>query len=237
MTDPILRLRGISAGYGPVDVLHGIDVDVAAGSMAAILGANGAGKTTLLGVVSGVVPARGTIEFRGEPIGRMRTEERIRHGLAHVPEGRGTLMGMPVLDNLLVGAYTVSRRTAREKLEQVYAYFPILEQRKSQKAGLLSGGEQQMLAIGRGLMSDPGLLLVDELSLGLAPKLAGQITDAIQRLSEETGLAVLLVEQNAALALRVVEHAYVLNLGQIVMQGHPDELLVSDEMRKAYLGY
>jgi branched-chain amino acid transport system ATP-binding protein len=235
---PLLELSGVAAGYGPIAVLHGIDMTVAAGEIVAVLGANGAGKTTLLRAISGVVPVRhGAIRFGERSILGMDGARIVGEGLSHVPEGREIFAGLTVRENLMMGAYRRSDRGAiADDVEQAYDYFPVLRERLHQAAGLLSGGQQQMLAIARGMMARPRLMLLDEPSLGLSPLLTREIWDILVRLNRERGTALLLVEQNVKLALRIARRAYVMELGRVTMTGAADEIADRPEIRAAYLG-
>lgn len=234
----LLEVRGLEAGYGPVQVLHGIDLDVARGEVVTILGANGTGKTTTLRALSGVIRCRGTVRFDGQRIDRRRPDAIVRRGIAHVPEGRGTFALLTVEENLLLGAHT--RRRGREvdhDLERVYGSFPVLADRRGQQAGSLSGGEQQMLAVGRALMLRPKLMLLDEPSLGLAPQVTRDLFGIIEQVSREQGVTIILVEQNAQLALRLADRAYVLERGRVAMSGTAGELAADASVRRVYLGY
>jgi branched-chain amino acid transport system ATP-binding protein len=235
----ILQLRGLSAAYGAVRVLHNIDLDVATGGVTALLGANGAGKTTLLRCVSNALVSRnGSIRFEGERIDHLRTERIARLGIAHVPDGRGTFPPLTVEENLRVGA--IGRRGApasvQEDLDRVYDLFPKLTDLRKRAAGLLSGGEQQMLAIGRALMLRPRLLLLDEPSFGLAPIVVRHIFQMLARVCEQSGLSILVVEQNANLALDLADRAYVLEMGRVVLHGPANEMRGDPKVRAAYLG-
>ncbi len=238
MTAPVLVIRDLRATYrSGGQVLHGIDLEVAEGGATALLGANGAGKTTTLRAVSGLVPRTGTIRFAGRDLVALATDRIARLGVAHVPEGRGTLTRLSTLDNLLAGAaLRRDRRMVAADLERCLALFPALSGRLAQSAGSLSGGEQQMLAIGRALMGRPSLLLLDEPSLGLAPKVTRDLFAAIAELRVEWGLAMLLVEQNAALALGIADTAAVLESGRVALCGAARDLAARDEVRRAYLG-
>jgi branched-chain amino acid transport system ATP-binding protein len=230
-----LELRNVEARYGPVKALHGISLAVGDGEMVAVLGANGAGKTTTLRAISGTVRRSGDVLFAGKKLPR-RPETTARAGIAHVPEGRGTFSELSVWENLRLGAYT--RRTGvKREAERVFEFFPQLESRKHQQAGTLSGGEQQMLALGRAMMARPKLLLLDEPSLGLAPIVVRVIFDALERMKVDRGISVLVVEQNANLALAHAARAYVLEVGNVVVEGTSDELRVNESVRKSYLGY
>lgn len=231
----MLKVNNLNASYGYVRALKDVNIEAEKGQIVSIIGANGAGKTTLLRCVSGLVkPVSGTVEFLGEPISK-KPNEIVKKGLIHVPEGRRTFSGLTIEDNLLVGGYLFSAKENEEELEKNYDLFPILRQRKNQHAGTLSGGEQQMLAIARGLMSRPKLMLLDEPSLGLAPLIVNQVYELIAQIRDR-GITVLLVEQNAKKALGLCDKAYVLENGMIKLQGTGKELLKSDEVKKAYLG-
>jgi len=228
-------VRGLTAGYGPIEVLHGIDLDVNEGEIAVILGANGAGKTTTMRAVSGMIPRSGTVELDGRDISRTGAEKLVRQGIAHVPQGRGTFPDLSVIDNLRTGAYT-RRSGVSSDIDRWFGVFPRLAERRDQKAGSLSGGEQQMLAIARALMSRPRLLLCDEPSLGLAPLITQEVFDVLRKLNSDDGLSVLLVEQNANLALRLASRVYLLETGSVVASGTAAEIASDDSIRKAYLG-
>jgi branched-chain amino acid transport system ATP-binding protein len=233
----MLKVDGLQASYGPVMALDGVSFEVAKGSVTAVLGANGAGKTTLLRTISGLVRARsGRVVLDGVEIGNEPVERLVRLGMAHVPEGRGVIAELSVDENLRLGGLW---RTGggREGLPAVFELFPRLSERRRHAASTLSGGERQMLAIGRALMARPRLLLLDEPSLGLAPQLVAQIMRVLRDLSRDTGLTVLLVEQNARAALSVADQGVVLNLGRIVAQDEPDALAADDQLRHAYLGF
>lgn len=232
---PLLQLDGVEARYGPVKALHGVTLQVGEGELVAVLGANGAGKTTTLRAVSGTVRRSGDVVFDGRKLPR-RPDATARAGIAHVPEGRGTFSELSVWDNLRLGAYT-RRGSVKDDAERVFGYFPRLEERKGQQAGTLSGGEQQMLALGRALMARPKLVLLDEPSLGLAPLLVKEIFDALAKMKEQDGMAVLVVEQNANLALAHAARAYVLEVGNVVVEGSSDELRANESVRRSYLGY
>jgi len=235
----LLRAQGLTAGYGPVSVLHGLDIEVNEGEIVVILGANGAGKTTTMRAISGTIQRQGTIEFDGHSIQKASPDAIVRAGVAQVPQGRGTFPELSVEDNLRAGAY-VRRdggKAIDDDLAKWYSVFPRLEQRASQRAGSLSGGEQQMLAIARALMSRPKLLLCDEPSMGLAPLITQELFKVIGRLNEEEGLSVLLVEQNANLAMHLASRIYLLETGAIVASGSAAELSADDSIRKAYLGF
>jgi branched-chain amino acid transport system ATP-binding protein len=230
-----LELRNVEARYGPVQALHGVTLTVGEEELVAVLGANGAGKTTTLRAVSGTVKRDGEVLFGGEQLPR-RPEATARAGIAHVPEGRGTFTELSVWDNLRLGSYT-RRGSIKEEAARVFKYFPRLEERRNQQAGTLSGGEQQMLALGRAVMARPKLLLLDEPSLGLAPIVVNAIFDALEKMKRDDGLSVLVVEQNANLALAHAARAYVLEVGRVVVEGTSDELRANESVRKSYLGY
>ena len=234
---PMLRLHGVEAWYGSIQALKGISLEVHQGEIVSLVGSNGAGKTTTMKTIHGLLkPKAGSIEFMGRDATSLRTEELVRMGMAQSPEGRRVFPRMSVLENLEMGAF--QRTDAADiatDIERVYEMFPRLYERREQKAGLMSGGEQQMLAMGRALMSRPKLLLLDEPSMGLAPLVIQQIFDIIVEINR-TGTTVLLVEQNANVALAVSHRAYVLETGVVVLQGTGADLLASDEVRKAYLG-
>jgi branched-chain amino acid transport system ATP-binding protein len=234
----ILEVEDLHVSYGETRVLHGIGFAVEARGITTILGANGAGKTTTLRAVSGIVPPRGRIALDGRRIDGKACEDIARLGIAHVPEGRGTFVGFTVEENLRLGAHVRRDRAAvSEDMERVYGYFPVLGQRRSQAAGTLSGGEQQMLALARALMLRPRLLLLDEPSLGLAPLVVQEIFRIVRTINQREGVSVLLVEQNAALALDLADQAYLLETGRVVMSGRADELKKDDAIRRSYLGY
>ena len=231
----LLELARVEARYGPVKALHGVSLEVGEGEFVAVLGANGAGKTTTLRAVSGTVRRSGDVIFKGAKLPR-RPDATARAGIAHVPEGRGTFSELSVWDNLRLGAYT-RRGSLKEDAQRVYKYFPRLEERKGQQAGTLSGGEQQMLALGRALMARPELVLLDEPSLGLAPLLVAEIFEQLATMKTEEGMAVLVVEQNANLALAHAARAYVLEVGRVVVTGSSEELRANESVRRSYLGY
>jgi len=232
----LLELSAVEARYGPVQVLHGVSLRVDDGEVVAVLGGNGAGKTTTLRAISGLVSASGEIRFAGERITRASPERVARRGIAHVPEGRGIFGELSVRDNLRLGAY-LRRDGFHEDYGKVLEYFPWLEERRQQQAGTLSGGEQQMLALARALMARPRLLLLDEPSLGLAPLVVREIFRIVGELNEKDGLTVLVVEQNASLALQASSRAYVLEAGRVALEGPSAELAENESVRKAYLGY
>jgi branched-chain amino acid transport system ATP-binding protein len=233
---PLLELRGVEARYGPVRALDGVSLAVDEGQIVAVLGANGAGKTTTLRAVSGTVRRGGEIRFDGRPLGRRGPEAMARLGVAHVPEGRGTFGELTVEENLRLGAYT-RRGKLDGDIERVSGWFPWIGERLDQPAGTLSGGEQQMLALARALMSRPKLLLLDEPSLGLAPLVTREIFRIVAELNEKEGLTVLVVEQNAAIALEVAAYAYVLEVGKVAVSGTSEELARDESVRRSYLGY
>jgi branched-chain amino acid transport system ATP-binding protein len=232
----LLELRGVEARYGPVRALEGVSLAVEEGQIVAVLGANGAGKTTTLRAVSGTVRRTGEILFAGKPLGRRGPESVAKLGVAHVPEGRGTFGELSVEENLRLGAYT-RRGKLDGDIERVSAWFPWIRERIDQHAGTLSGGEQQMLALARALMSRPRLLLLDEPSLGLAPLITREIFRIVAELNEKEGLTVLVVEQNAAIALEVASFAYVLEVGKVAVSGTSEELARDENVRRSYLGY
>jgi branched-chain amino acid transport system ATP-binding protein len=237
-SETLLELEDVRARYGPVQALHGISLTVGAGEAVAVLGANGAGKTTTLRAVSGTVRRSGRIVFAGRAIARRPPEAVARTGIAHVPEGRGTLTELSVRENLRIGAYVRrDRKAVAEDERRVLGYFPQLADRGRQRAGTLSGGEQQMLALARALMLRPRLLLLDEPSLGLAPLVVAEIFRIVRELNEEEGLAVLVVEQNAALALEASSRAYVLEVGRVAVEGPSADLRRDESVRRSYLGY
>jgi branched-chain amino acid transport system ATP-binding protein len=234
----MLKLEGLNAGYGPVAVLHGIDMEVGEGELVVVLGANGAGKTTTMRAISGLIPRQGLVEFRGENITKASPDAIVRAGIAQVPQGRGTFPELSVEDNLLTGAYVRPRGSGvREDMQKWFGVFPRLADRRAQKAGSLSGGEQQMLAIARALMSRPKLLLCDEPSLGLAPLITQELFGVLEHLNRDDGLSVLLVEQNANLAMHIASRVYLIETGRIVATGSAEELSADDAVRKAYLGF
>jgi branched-chain amino acid transport system ATP-binding protein len=237
VSEPLLSLRDLVVHYGVIRALSGISLEVPKGQIVALIGANGAGKSTTLRAISGLVrPTSGTVDFQGASLAGLPSHEIVARGVAQAPEGRGIFLNLTVKENLELGAYLRRDRAAIEAdRERAYALFPILKERRDQVSGTLSGGEQQMLAVARALMSRPTLLLLDEPSLGLAPQVVDRIFQVIQEINE-AGVSLLLVEQNANMALQVAHHAYVLETGSIVMQGSGRELLESPEVRKAYLG-
>ena len=234
--EPLLRVRGLTAGFAAGPVLFGIDLEIAPGELIALVGANGAGKSTLLGTLSGLVRASaGTVAFEGREITNLRPEVVVRAGVAHVPQGRRLFDTMSVEKNLRLGAYVRRDGNIDDELQNVLEYFPALKDKLNREAGTLSGGEQQMVAIGRGLMARPKLLMVDELSLGLAPKIVDRLIDVIKEINA-AGTALLLVEQDVLVALDVAQRAYVLENGRIVLSGAATEVRDDPNVRKAYLG-
>jgi branched-chain amino acid transport system ATP-binding protein len=238
MSDVMLELRGVSASYGAIQALQNVSLQVPRGSIVALLGSNGAGKSTTLNAICHLIqPQAGEIFFDGEPIRRLPSEEIVRRGLVQVPEGREVFKDMSVRENLELGAFLHrGRKEIGEDFERVYAMFPRLKERSEQRASTLSGGEQQMLAIGRALMARPRMILFDEPSMGLSPLLVEQIFEAIQRLNREQGLTILLVEQDVRLALRVASYAYILENGEMSLQGPSAQLMNDPAVRRAYLG-
>jgi branched-chain amino acid transport system ATP-binding protein len=234
----MLEVRGLCAFYGTNQALHGLDFALDEGNIVTLLGANGAGKTTTLRALCGMVRMSGEISFDGKPLAGRATEDIVRLGIAHVPEARGTFVRMTVEENLQLGAMTRRDRAgiARDT-EQVYGHFPRLKERRAQQAGTLSGGEQQMLAVGRALMLRPHLMLLDEPSFGLAPLIVEELFEILRRLNRELRVGMLIVEQNAALALDLAEHAYLLETGRIVMAGPASEIGKDEAVRRSYLGY
>jgi branched-chain amino acid transport system ATP-binding protein len=234
----LLEVEDLKAGYGQGEVLHGVNFGVRENGITVLLGANGAGKTTTLRALTGMVRTRGSIRFGGKQINGARTESIARAGIAHVPDGRGTFVGLTTEENLMLGAYTrVDRRAVAADLERVYGYFPRLRERRLQQAGTLSGGEQQMLAISRALMLRPRLMVLDEPSFGLAPMVVKEIFNMLGAINREEGLSLLLVEQNAAITLALSDHAYLLETGRIVIGGTAQEVRSNEAVRKSYLGY
>ena len=234
----LLEASDLHAYYGSTHVLHGVSFTIAPGGITALLGANGAGKTTTLRALCGMVDTRGDIRFDGRPISGRDTEDIVRGGIAHVPEGRGTFSGLTVEENLRLGAYTrKDKARVAEDLERAFGYFPRLHERRRQQAGTLSGGEQQMLAIARALMMRPRLLLLDEPSFGLAPLVVDVIFEILHTINREQQVAMLLVEQNAARALDIADHAYLLETGRVVMSGTADAIRSDESIRRSYLGY
>jgi branched-chain amino acid transport system ATP-binding protein len=233
----LLEAHGLYASYGETRVLHGIDFTVEQGGVSALLGANGAGKTTALRAICGMLRRRGEIILSGERIDSATTEDIVRRGVGHVPDGRGTFLELTVAENLRLGAYTRPKREGRAEIDRMFALFPRLEQRLRQQAGTLSGGEQQMLAIARALLLRPRLLLLDEPSFGLAPLAVAEIFEILRRIHTQEGVSMLLVEQNASIALDFADHAYLLETGRIVVGGPAGELRRDETVRRSYLGY
>ncbi len=238
MTTPILQLLNVESNYGPVQALRGVSLSVPEGKIVTVLGANGAGKTTTLKTISGIIgPLKGQVKYRGNEIQGRSPDVIVRGGIVHVPEGREVFPLLNVEDNLRMGAYTRSDSDgiARD-LEAVFGYFPILRERATQEAGQLSGGQQQMLAIARALLGQPSLILMDEPSLGLSPKLTREIFDIVVRINRERGVTILLVEQNAHMALKIADFGYVLEVGRIVMEDTGARLAEKEDIREFYLG-
>ncbi|MCG8692314.1 MAG: ABC transporter ATP-binding protein [Minwuiales bacterium] len=238
MANTILKVSNIETYYGPIMAIRGVSLEVEEGQMVTVLGANGAGKTTILKTISGVMdPQKGSVTFEGKEIQKRDPDWVMRQGIAHVPEGREVFPFLSVRENLMMGAFTRTDRSGvDEDLELVYGYFPVLKERSEQRAGNLSGGEQQMLAISRALMSRPRMMLLDEPSLGLSPRLVGEIFTIIRRMNEEQGMTMLLVEQNANMALKTAHHGYVLEVGRIVMEDSCARLLEKEDIQEFYLG-
>jgi branched-chain amino acid transport system ATP-binding protein len=237
MSAMLLDVHNLHASYGRVDVLFGVDFSVQAGGITTILGANGAGKTTTLRAISALIPRRGQIAYRGTRIDGERTEAIARRKIAHVPDGRGTLARLSVEENLSVGGYTLRTSQLQESFERVFHYFPRLKERRRQQAGTLSGGEQQMLAIGRALMLQPELLLMDEPSFGLAPIVVEEMFGIMRAINREQKVSILLVEQNAQQALALADHAFVLETGRVVLSGPAATVAQDEAVRRSYLGY
>lgn len=233
----LLEVVGLHASYGAADVLHGLDFSVPEGGAVSLLGANGAGKTTTMRAICGMVATRGEIRFAGHRIDGLATEEIARRGVAHVPDGRGTFLELTVAENLRLGAYTRRDKGVAADTTRMLDLFPRLRQRIQQQAGTLSGGEQQMLAIARAMLLRPRLLLLDEPSFGLAPLIVREIFAIMERIRREDGVSILLVEQNAGLALDLADTAYVLETGRIAMRGKSADIRQDDAVRRAYLGY
>ena len=238
MTTPLLEVRNLTAFYGPSQALHGISFGLAPGGITALLGANGAGKTTTLRAICNMVRSEGDVLLDGRSVSRLATESIVRLGVAHVPEGRGTFTDLTVEENLRIASYTRRDKAGvKEDLDRVLSYFPRLGERLQQQAGTLSGGEQQMLAISRALMLRPRLMLLDEPSFGLAPLIVQEIFRIMRRINQDSKVSMLLVEQNAALALDLADRAYVLETGRIVMSGDAATVKGDEQIRKSYLGY
>jgi branched-chain amino acid transport system ATP-binding protein len=238
MAAPLLEVRKLHAGYGPTEVLHGLSFSIAEGSITALLGANGAGKTTTLRALCNMVRSSGEVLFDGQRIDGKSTEDIVRLGVAHVPDGRGTFTDLTTEENLRLGAYGRRDRSAlAEDYERMYRLFPILAERRHQQAGTLSGGQQQMLAVARALMLRPRLLLLDEPSFGLAPMVVKEIFEVMRDINRTQKVTILLVEQNAAMALKLADEAHLLETGSILMSGSSKDLMNDDAVRRAYLGY
>jgi len=238
MTETVLSVKGLRAGYGKAEVLHGIDLQAPKGSVITVIGPNGAGKSTFLNALMGILPAQGHIEFQAQPVSALSLEERVMLGIALVPEKRELFGTMPVEDNLVLGAFRQVRLRNpkwREQLDVVYEIFPRLKERRTQLAGTLSGGERQMLAVGRALMSRPTLLMLDEPSLGLAPLVVREIFHTVENL-RKTGVTILLVEQNARAALETADHGYVLEMGEVALSGPAEQLAHDPRVIDTYLG-
>jgi len=237
MSQPVLRIDNLESYYGPIQALRGVSLEVREGQIVTVLGANGAGKSTLLKTISGVMdPEKGTVKLEGTEIQGSEPDRVVNRGMVHVPEGREIFPILTVAENIRMGAYTRSDNTISDDVEMVYSYFPILKERHAQAAGTLSGGQQQMLAIGRGLMAKPRIMLLDEPSLGLSPLLTEEIFAIIGRLNKEQGVTMMLVEQNAAVALSVADYGYVMELGRIVMEDDAQILADSKDVQEFYLG-
>ena len=234
----LLEVKRLQASYGQTRVLHGMDFAMREGSVTTLLGANGAGKTTTLRALCGMVKTAGEVHFDGRRIDGKATEDIVRLGVAHVPDGRGTFAGLSTEENLRLGAYVRrDKHAVHEDMERMYGYFPRLRERRRQQAGTLSGGEQQMLAVSRALMLRPRLLLLDEPSFGLAPLVVQELFSILRGINEKERVSMLVVEQNAALALEVADHAYVLETGRVVLSGTSQEIRNDDAVRRSYLGY
>ena len=233
-----LEVVNLEAFYGPIQALHGISFSLEQGGITTILGANGAGKTTTLRSICGMVKTAGQITFDGTSISGKKTENIVRHRVAHVPEGRGTFVRVTTEENLRLGAYTLKKsQEIAAGMERVYSYFPRLKERRNQQAGTLSGGEQQMLAVGRALMLRPRLMLLDEPSFGLAPLIVQELFEILGTINTEEKVSMLLVEQNATLALKLADHAYLLETGRVVISGTSEEISADETIRQSYLGY
>ena len=234
----LLEVKGLHASYGPTRVLHGLDFGMEEGSITTLLGANGAGKTTTLRALCGMVRKTGEVSFAGRRIEAAATEDIVRLGVAHVPDGRGTFANLSAEENLRLGGYTRKDKAAVEAdLERMYGYFPRLKERRRQQAGTLSGGEQQMLAVSRALMLRPRLLLLDEPSFGLAPLIVQELFSILEQINRTERVSMLLVEQNAAMALALADRAYLIETGRVVLAGPAAEIRRDDAVRRAYLGY
>ena len=233
----MLNVKDLRAYYGQVQALHGLSFSLNEGSLTTLLGANGAGKTTTLRAICNMVRSTGAIEFEGKPIGTRSTENVVRLGIAHVPQGRGTFTTMTVEENLQLGAITRTDKAISSDIERMYGYFPKLKERHTQQAGTLSGGEQQMLAVARALMLRPRLMLLDEPSFGLAPLVVRDLFQILGRINRDEKVSILVVEQNAQLALELADQAYVIETGRIVMSGAAKDIAQDENVRKSYLGY
>ena len=234
----LLQVRDLDAFYGQTQALHGLGFELQDGGITTLLGANGAGKTTSLRAICGMVKVSGTVTYDGQGLVGRSTEAVVRQGIAHVPEGRDTFVRISTEENLRLGAYLRKNQDeVDEDLEQVYGYFPRLKERRQQQAGTLSGGEQQMLAVGRALMLRPRLMLLDEPSFGLAPLIVEELFQILRTINQDQGVSMLLVEQNATLALDLADHAYLLETGRVVMSGLADDIAADENVRKSYLGY
>jgi branched-chain amino acid transport system ATP-binding protein len=233
----LLNIKALNAYYGQVQALHGLEFSLNEGSVTTLLGANGAGKTTTLRAICNMVRTTGAIEFDGAPLSSRSTENIVRLGIAHVPQGRGTFTTMTVEENLQLGAITRSKSGVASDIERMYAHFPVLKQRHTQQAGTLSGGEQQMLAVARALMLRPRLMLLDEPSFGLAPLIVRDLFKILGKINREDKVTILVVEQNAQLALEIADQAYVIETGRIVMSGRASEIADNEDVRRSYLGY
>jgi branched-chain amino acid transport system ATP-binding protein len=233
----LLDIKALNAYYGQVQALHGLEFSLNEGTVTTLLGANGAGKTTTLRAICNMVRTSGAIEFDGAPLSNRSTENIVRLGIAHVPQGRGTFTTVTVEENLQLGAITRSKSGVASDIERMYGYFPVLKQRRAQQAGTLSGGEQQMLAVARALMLRPRLMLLDEPSFGLAPLIVRDLFKILGKINREDKVTILVVEQNAQLALEIADHAYVIETGRIVMSGKAAEIADNEDVRKSYLGY
>ena len=238
MSRMLLEVKDLFAGYGPTEVLHGLSMQIEEGSITTLLGANGAGKTTTLRALSKMIKVRGQIMFDGQAIEGKATEDIVRLGVAHVPDGRGTFGSLSTEENLQLGSYTrKDKQEVAQDQEKMYSYFPRLKERRNQQAGTLSGGEQQMLAIARALMLRPRLLLLDEPSFGLAPLIVREIFDIMQTINQTDKVTILLVEQNAAMALDLANYAYLLETGKLVLSGLSKDLKQDEAVRRSYLGH
>ena len=233
----LLNIKALNAYYGQVQALHGLEFSLNEGSVTTLLGANGAGKTTTLRAICNMDRTTGAIEFDGAPLASRSTENIVRLGIAHVPQGRGTFTTMTVEENLQLGAITRNKSGVASDIERMYAHFPVLKQRHTQQAGTLSGGEQQMLAVARALMLRPRLMLLDEPSFGLAPLIVRDLFKILGKINREEKVTILVVEQNAQLALEIADQAYVIETGRIVMSGKANEIADNEDVRRSYLGY